>query len=46
MFLGYPVKLSDAMPTVAADQYPTTLANWRRAYILADRVAFDAHHTR
>ncbi len=39
MLLGYPVQLTDAMPTVAADQYPIAFANWRRAYILCDRVA-------
>lgn len=36
--LGYPVRYSDAMPQVANDAHPIAFGNWRRGYLLADRV--------
>lgn len=38
MLLGYPVKLTDAMPAVADNAYPIAFGNWRRGYVLCDRV--------
>ena len=39
MLLGYPVYLTDAMDSVAANAFPVAFGNFRRAYILADHVA-------
>lgn len=36
--LGYPVRLTDAMPAIANDAFPIAFGNWRRGYVLADRV--------
>lgn len=36
--LGYPVRYSDAMPQIANDAHPIAFGNWRRGYLLADRV--------
>lgn len=36
--LGYPVRYSDAMPAIANDAHPIAFGNWRRGYLLADRV--------
>lgn len=36
--LGYPVRLTDAMPSIANDAIPIAFGNWRRGYVLADRV--------
>lgn len=36
--LGHPVRLTDAMPAIANDAFPIAFGNWRRGYILADRV--------
>jgi HK97 family phage major capsid protein len=34
---GYPVVLTDAMPSIGANTYAIAFGNWRRAYVLADR---------
>ena len=36
--LGYPVKLTDAMPANTVGNYPIAFGNWARGYVLADRV--------
>lgn len=36
---GYPVVLTDAMPSLGANAFPIAFGNWRRAYVLADRGA-------
>jgi HK97 family phage major capsid protein len=36
--LGYPVALSDAMAAPTSNNYCIAFGNWRRGYILADRV--------
>ena len=35
--LGYPVTISEAMPSIAANAHPIAFGDWRRAYVLADR---------
>jgi HK97 family phage major capsid protein len=36
--LGFPVYTSDAMPAVGTDNFPIAFGNWRRGYVLVDRV--------
>lgn len=38
MLLGYPVITCDAMPVSALNALPVLFGNWRRGYLLADRV--------
>lgn len=38
MLLGYPVETWEQMPDIAADAFPIGFGNWRRAYVLVDRV--------
>lgn len=38
MLLGYPVATWEQMPDIAADAFPIGFGNWRRAYVLVDRV--------
>lgn len=38
MLLGYPVRLTDAMAAVSGDAFPIAFGNWRRGYLLCDRV--------
>lgn len=36
-FMGYPVATDDNMPAVAANAFPVAFADWRQAYLIADR---------
>ena len=36
--LGYPVETWEQMPDIALNAFPIGFGNWRRAYVLADRV--------
>jgi HK97 family phage major capsid protein len=36
--LGYPVYTCDAMPSLAVNQYSVLFGNFRRGYLLVDRV--------
>jgi HK97 family phage major capsid protein len=38
MLLGYPVETWEQMQDIAANNFPIGFGNWRRAYVLADRV--------
>lgn len=38
LLLGYPVRLTDAMPANSAGNHPIAFGNWRRGYLLADRI--------
>lgn len=38
MLLGYPVATWEQMPDVAVNAFPVGFGNWRRAYVLVDRV--------
>jgi HK97 family phage major capsid protein len=38
MLLGYKVVTTDAMPAIALNSYSVIFGNWRRGYLLADRV--------
>lgn len=37
-FLGYPVYEMEAMPSVAAGAFPVAFGNWRRGYLVVDRI--------
>jgi HK97 family phage major capsid protein len=36
--LGHPVVFTDAMPAIANDAFPIAFGNWRRGYVICDRV--------
>jgi HK97 family phage major capsid protein len=36
--LGYPVEFSEDMPDIAAGSLPIALANWKRAYVVVDKL--------
>ncbi len=36
--LGYPVEFSEDMPDIAAGTFSIALANWKRAYVIADKL--------
>ena len=36
--LGFPVYTSDAMPSIGAGNFPMAFGNWKRGYVLTDRV--------
>lgn len=38
MLLGRPVHLDEAMPSVAAGSAPIALADWKRSYVITDRL--------
>ena len=38
MLLGYPVETWEQMPDIAPNAFPVGFGNWRRAYVLTDRV--------
>jgi HK97 family phage major capsid protein len=38
MLLGYPVETWEQMPDIGLNNFPVGFGNWRRAYVLADRV--------
>lgn len=37
---GYPVNEDEQMPDVAANAYPVGFGNWRRGYLIVDRLGF------
>lgn len=38
MLLGYPVNTWEQMPDVGLNEFPVGFGNWRRAYVMVDRV--------
>ncbi len=36
--LGYPVEVDENMPDIAANAFPVAFGNWKRSYLIVDRV--------